>query len=297
MASLPNFIKHGAAGLDQLQGSKFLKLESGKTISIIPLTGVEPPQGEVNNGRNCVISYNQFTMWLDNLPDGVMSPMFPAIGGAGDPGTMLGLEPRFRAMMLCLVKGEEEERILALGISLFKQLIEIEQADGESIRGKVLKISKTGEGLKTKYRVVPTSARVDFDGEPETNLADHLGPTTREAIIEMLVRAEVWPPEGGDPYATPKKSKPGISTSTPSSGSKKSKPTPPPVVDEDEDEDFEDDEEEEVVTPPAKKKAPVAPPKPAAKEAAKPAKGKVKPPVEEVEEDEEDDWDDEDFED
>lgn len=294
---LPGFLKSGSAGLSEVGGNKFVKVETGQSVEIIPLTSVEPPYGEEANGSNSVLSFNQYTKWMDDLPDGALSPMFPAIGGPSDPGKMLGLESRFRALLLCLVKGEEEEKVFVMGVSVFKQLIDIEQAlDEKSIKGKVLKVSKTGSGLRTKWRIVPTGKSVEFEGEPETNLVDHVGPTTREEIIEMLTKAELWPPEGGDPYA--KKTKLGAGKSKIEQKPSSKKPVKPPVEDDDEEEDWEeDDEEEETPPPPAKKKQPLGKPKPSEtksspiKQQIGKGKQKPKPAIEE------DEWDDEEFED
>ncbi len=213
--ALPGFIRTGGEGLNQLAGGQFIKLEAGKPVELICLTGVEPPVGEQATGKNSVISFNQYTMWLDNLPDGARSPMFVATGGPFDPGHLLGLETRFKALMLCMVPNEEGEKILSMGASVFKQLVEIEQTSGESLRGHVIRILKTGEGLKTKYRVTPTTKAVNIDGEPETDLMDNVGPTERDEIVKMLVDAGVWPPPGGDPFVKSGKS---------------SKKTPPPAA-------------------------------------------------------------------
>lgn len=262
---LPSFIAAGRSGeLLTAGGGRFLKLESGKAITIIPLSGVNPPNEEEADGRNCVISFMQYSIWLDeaNRPEGANSPMFPAIGGPHDPGRLLGLEPKFRAMMICVVQGDDQEQIWAFGKQVFKQLVEIEDALGESIRGKILKITKTGTGMNTKYRVVNTGKSVPVDGTPDTDLLEWLGPTSREEIVEMLVKAEQWPPAGGDP-AMVVKPKPAVrptakpATTPTAAAPKAATPKPPvkkePVVEEedevldDEFEDFDEEVDEEAV--------------------------------------------------
>lgn len=224
----PSFVRAGSAGLDIARGGggQFLRFEAGKPVEVVMLHGVEPPAGEDPSGSNSIISFNQYAIWLDDLPEGVKSPVFPALGGKSDPGAMLGLEPRFKGLAIVMEKDGEDEKIWAFTVSIFKQLVEIEAAMGESLRGKVLRVTRTGEGLKTKYRITPTTKSVDIEGEPETNLLDHVGPTTREAIIEMLEAAGQWPPTGGDPFAKGK-----------TLGKAKTKPAP--VEDEPADEDFE----------------------------------------------------------
>lgn len=237
MGEIPSFIRTGQGGLASLASGSFLKLEAGKPISIIPLTGVEPPPGKAPNGKNCVISFMQYALWLENLPEGSRSPIFPAIGGKDDPGALLGLEPKFRALLLCSVEGEEEEKILPMGAQLFKQLVEIEQTLGQSIKGRVLRISRTGSGMQTKYRAVPSGASVEVTGEPELDLTENIGPTSRAEIVAMLEKAGKWPPVGGDPYANAPKATKGGKKNAP----EKELPfeVKPESGDSDEDEDYE----------------------------------------------------------
>lgn len=268
---LPGFLAAGRAGETLTAGGgRFLKLEAGKPIEIIPLTGVNPPDGEEADGKNCVISFMQYSLWLEEgqRPEGVSSPMFPSIGGPYDPGKLLGLDAKFRGMMLCVVKGDDQEQIWGFGKQVFKQLVEIEDALGESIRGKVIKISKTGTGMSTKYRVVNTGRSVPVSGSPETDLLEWIGPTTREEIVELLEKAEQWPPAGGDPMLAKKAVRPSVTptakpaTTKPAAAPAAATPKPAvkkpvvveeePVVEEelgDEFEDFEDEviEEEEIL--------------------------------------------------
>lgn len=200
--TLPSFV---GAGKDvQLGGTKWIRLEEGKPVDIIPLTGVEPPDGETPSGSNCVISYRKYTMWLDDLKEGQRSPSFPALGSADDPGAMLGLEAKFTGLMICAQKGEDGEKIWQFGISVFKQLVDIEAALGESIKGHIIRVTKKGSGMSTKYAVVNTGRIADIEGEPETDLMEQLGPTTRKEIIKVLEEVGQWPPVGGDPYAEAK---------------------------------------------------------------------------------------------
>lgn len=265
MSSIPSFIRPGYSGQQLVSKSKYLKLEAGAPVEIIPLTGVEPPTGTSPSGKNCVISYSTYTYWLTKeqlaeLPENTMSPSFPALGGEDDPGLLLGLEPKFRALMVIMKNdGDEDEYVWGFGISVFKQLVEIEQALGESIRGHILRVFKTGSGMSTKYRVVPTGKVVEIDGVVDTNLLEYIGPTTRESIVETLTNVGVWPPPGGDPYASKpaKPAKSGVKvgaahTEKPMAPKSKQPPKPAPVdepadVDPDgegwEDEDFEEPEE------------------------------------------------------
>lgn len=235
MGAVPSFLKSGENGLASLSGGAFIKLEAGKPVSVIMLTGVNAPKGEEANGKNSIISFNQYAIWMeqDELPEGARSPVFPALGGKSDPGVMLGLDARFRALALVKVVGEEDgdEKILGIGASLFKQLVEIEQAMGESLKGAIIRINRTGSGLTTKYTATASGKRVTIQGEPELDLTEHVGPTSRDAIVEMLSAAGKWPPPGGDPFANKVEVKSGtkIETTVPAGrkGAKKAEEVAP----------------------------------------------------------------------
>lgn len=196
---LPSFIRTGAAGLESGQASQWLKLEAGKPVEVICLTGVEPPQGEAPNGHNSVVSFDQYTHWIENPPEGVRSPIFVATGGPYDPGHILGLDLKPKHLMLVQVVGEDDEKILTMGPSIFKQMIDIETDLGESLAGHVVKITRTGEKMKTRYRVTATTRVFEIEGEPSTNLIENIGVTDRGEICKMLEAAGIWPPVGGDP--------------------------------------------------------------------------------------------------
>lgn len=220
--SLPSFVRTGATGLDSLgdANSKFIKLTAGKPVEIVPLSGLDG-----------VISYNQHALWLDEGN----SPIFPCFAEEWCPGDILGDKPRFRALLLCVVRGGDsthEEMILPMGIALFKQLVSIEEAIGESIRGHVIRITRTGERLSTRYNAVPTGRRVKLSGTPETNLLDHIGVTDPNEVVEMLEKTELWTDEHQHQYDRLR----GRSS----------------LVDDDDEEEA-DEEEAEEEKPPAKK--------------------------------------------
>ena len=217
--AVPSFIKTGEDALDQLSQGVFLKIEPNKPINLVFLTGVEPPAGMPKTGRNAILSFNQATVWVDkeDLPEGMQfSPSFVVTDDKYDPCRILGLEQRFKALALVMVEGETQERILPMGAMIWKQLVELERADG-SIRGRVIRISRTGDKLATKYSVTGTKREFELEGEPELNLMDHIGVWDREKVTETLTKLGMWPPVGGDPKLNVEAAK-----------SKKSAPKDPP---------------------------------------------------------------------
>lgn len=257
-SALPTFAKAGDKGQDFSSGKILPKMKAGEILEIVALTGVNPPEGETPTGSNCICAFQEYTLWIDRGADEKgFSPSFPNIGGPEEIGALLGLQPRFKGMMLVARKGEEEEKILTMGVQVYNQLVEIEKTLGESIKGQVLRIKRVGSGQNdTKYTVIQTGKRVTIEGDPETDMVPFMGPLTREGIVAMLEKAGQWPPKSDadsfddsedDEDEVPKKK----STTKTGSSSKPSpaKPSKPIVEDDDE-------VEEEVVETPKKKKAP-----------------------------------------
>lgn len=198
------------------------KIKPGETIEFVCLTGVKPPKDEEATTQNCTIDFYEYTMWKEGLGDGEFSPRFPKLSqgkpgdlgtleGHEDPGIVLGLEPRMKAMMLVAPseKGKPtgEEKIYSFSVSVYQQLLKIENELEESLKGKVLKISRTGAGrLDTRYQVITTGKSVDVTGEPSIDIIDWCGPTTYAQIIELLVRTGNWKQQEEKTPKTDKKS-------------------------------------------------------------------------------------------
>lgn len=210
--SLPNFLKAGDNAESLQSSGQFISLKDGESINLVLLTGVNPPKGEQATGSNCLISFNQYVIWINEndrpkTDDGspMMSPIFPQISKNSkvDVGQVLGLKPRFRAMMLVTKENELSdngitEYIWPMSISVWKQLSKLESAMG-SLKGKVIRFEREGSGLKTAYSLISLGREVTINGDPETDLTQHVGPMEREEITEMLEKFGMWPPAGGDP--------------------------------------------------------------------------------------------------
>jgi hypothetical protein len=185
----PSFIRTGTDAQDLLSGgpSVFLQLKAGKAYRAIMLHGVDG-----------IVSFNQHAIWQE---DG-NSPIFPCYNVPYCPGEIIGDKPRFRAMANVLVLNSEtkevEEKILAMGASLFKQLVTIEDTIGGSIRGQEIMFKRTGETrTNTKYSAIVTG-RTPYASvkgglpKPTIDMMEHIGPMTPEEAVEMLIKAGVW---------------------------------------------------------------------------------------------------------
>lgn len=222
MSNLPDFLRPGddAESISTTSG-QFIKLQDGDSVDIIPLTGFNPPKGEEANGSNCAISYNRYVIWMDEGKrpkdengEPKLSPMFPQISTDKneDPGAVIGYTPRFCCLLIVLKEeelssGRPREYILDMTVTVYRQFKKLEEAFG-SIKGKVLRLSREGTGLKTRYTLMNVGRTVNISGEPTIDLTDFIGPSTREGIIEELEEFGLWPPEGGDPLKKSKKPEP-----------------------------------------------------------------------------------------
>lgn len=111
--------------------------------------------------------------------------------GPDDPSHDLKLKPGYRAFMPVLVKGDEENkpRIWSMPISVHRSLCDI--AEMQRLAGLVVKVKKSGQGIKTKYTIVATPKVIKLGAikdipSPE-EIVSRLGPETREEIIAMIV--------------------------------------------------------------------------------------------------------------
>ena len=179
------FIKKGRAGLTSASGP-FVKIDPDKHVEIVPLTSTDE-----------AISFYQHSIWLEKGN----SPMFVDLGGPDDPGRMLGSKSRQKTLLHVLLKNDDdewEEKIYSHGIIAYRQLCDVEDAIGESIAGKVIRVNRSGAGIETRYNCVFTGKSLDLkkwmkaNGKPTLELLDFIGPTTRKGIIAMLKEAGLW---------------------------------------------------------------------------------------------------------
>jgi len=172
--------------------SKFIDLPEGRT-NVVFLTDVDAPEGEEPNGQNCIVFFSRYELWEAEDGDGNKRPaLFPKLEGE-DPGSQLGLTPKFRALALVIDPETETEKILGMSKSVYNGLVEIKEASG-TLKWKEVSILRTGTGIKTRYSVTNTGNVADVEGDPETDLMDHLGPSTPEEQIEMLKNVNEWHP-------------------------------------------------------------------------------------------------------
>jgi hypothetical protein len=164
-------VRKGTKAMPSSGNSEFLGIKPDESVTIAPLAGIED-----------MISIDQHVFWVD----GGSSPMFPCIG-EGCPGCAMGDSPRYRASLPVLTK-EDGPKIFSFGTQVARQLSEIASELG-NLKGAMLKVKRTGSGLKTSYTVVAVGKSVKTEGVKVPDVEKAIGPTTREEIVKLLEEA------------------------------------------------------------------------------------------------------------
>jgi len=150
-------------------GNAFFKLGAGDTADVVILSGA-----------NDILSCEQCAIWIDD-PD-VMSPVWVYTGG-DDPSNELGIPRGYRAYIAILHDGEP--KIWSLSKTVHNQLLDISDA-GALEPGAMVRVKRTGAGLKTRYSVVPRGKSKDVEDVDVPDILEALGPLTSEGVWDML---------------------------------------------------------------------------------------------------------------
>ena len=152
-------------------GQQFLSLKEGDTIQMAPLVGLDG-----------MVSADMHEYW--NIKPAIYHP---CVGARKCPGEAVGNDPRFKGYLPVLVK-DQGIMIYPFTISVYKQLEQLENAldEGETLAGFVLRVSRTGSGLATRYTVLGIGKRIDVKDSEVPDFIDRLGPQTLEEIWELL---------------------------------------------------------------------------------------------------------------
>lgn len=182
-------------------GIDWIRFEGETPIDMVPLANMD-----------ALISINQHALWRD----GGGSPIFPCIRATGQvcPGCVMGDKAKYKAFLPVLVKdgGEFKLKFFAFGVSVAEQLNEIDEDSGSGIRGKVIRVRRTGAKLTTRYKVivrdVPRLDAKTLDKFEVPDVTKALGPITTEDI-EALLEAKEFPYEKPEPVKPEKAIKKG----------------------------------------------------------------------------------------
>lgn len=224
-----SIIRKGASALPMgANDGPFIGLKDGDVLDVVPLIGIDE-----------IVAFDQHAIWLEDTP----SIMVPCLQDETCPCCAINDKPRYRAMIIVQVKGENgvEEKVLPMGIGLTRDLAELDEAMEGGIKGAILRVKRTGSGLRTRYSIIPTGGRAKKLLDPTLDLEELAGTTDPDEISALLLRANLVSGGGKEldddeqeEEAPPRKSrKPKSSKPAPKTGK--------PVDEENEDEEDDDD--------------------------------------------------------
>lgn len=147
----------------------FLSIGDGENVVFAPLNGLDE-----------LVSAEMHEYW--DINPAIFHPCI----GKDCPGCAVGHESRFKAY-LPVVKKDGDTALWAFTISVYNQLEDLEDALEEgSLEGAVMKLSRRGTGLNTRYTVTGLGKFIDVSEVERFDFIDSLGPTTVEEITDLL---------------------------------------------------------------------------------------------------------------
>lgn len=109
---------------------------------------------------------------------------FPCIG-AGCPACASGHQPKYKSYMAILVQGEATSRILPMGISIERALEDIKEELG-TLKGRALKLKRTGKGFATRYNIVNLGKTLKIDAVTPISIEENITILDAAAITKRL---------------------------------------------------------------------------------------------------------------
>lgn len=166
--------RKGREGIRKSGGdNRFISIKADESIVVAPMVDIAD-----------LISVDMHSWWDVNP-----APHLVCLGEEC-PSCALGHEARYKAYLPVLTR-EGEPKVLAAGISVVRQLEDLEDEIGH-IKGNVLKIKRTGSSwMSTKYSVIPIGKKVDTSKYEVLDVESMLGPVTREDQIDALRSAGI----------------------------------------------------------------------------------------------------------
>lgn len=167
-------IRKGADKLYSDSGSKssiFLTLKENDSFSVALLGGLSE-----------ILSVDMHSWW-DYTP----APHLVCLGSKAEcPSCQLGHEPKTKSY-IPVVTQEGEPKLLIAGAQIINALKELEAEVG-NLNGYVVRVKRTGSGLKTKYVTMGTGKKVDVSSYTVPDLEPALGVMTWDEQVEELAK-------------------------------------------------------------------------------------------------------------
>lgn len=159
-------------------GGGFLSIKGGESMTLALLHGLDQ-----------MISADMHEYWE------IQPAIFHPCLGPDCPGCETGNKPRQKGYM-GVVDREGNVMVWPFTSSVYKQLETLEDSliedaddDEDPLVGYVIKFSRDGSGLNTKYSVVGVGKYIDVSEVEHPEIISHLGETDRDKIVEKLEEA------------------------------------------------------------------------------------------------------------
>jgi hypothetical protein len=149
-------------------GGAYFKIDAGEMADVVILSSADD-----------ILSCEQCAIWLDEGN----SPVWVYTGG-DDPSNALGIPRAYRAYIGILHEGEP--KVWSLSKTVHNMLLEISDA-GALEPGAMVRVKRTGTGLKTRYSIVPRGKTKDISDVEAPDIIESLGPITSEGVWDMMV--------------------------------------------------------------------------------------------------------------
>ena len=131
-----------------------------------------------------IVSVEQCALWQHYNP----SPVWTYIGPT-DPSHELGVNAGYRAFLPISYKkdGEVLVRLWSMSKTSHRRISEVSEMSGP-LKGQIVRIKRTGAGLKTEHSIVPIGKRVKISESVPTidDIIELLGPYDRDEIISYI---------------------------------------------------------------------------------------------------------------
>ena len=162
-------VKKGITGTVSAGGPRqFVSINPDSSVTVVPLENLDE-----------VVNVQLHSFW--DIRPAVLVPCLKT----NCPACDIGNEPRFRAYIPVLLKGEGVQ-ILSAGSQIVAQLQAFSDEVEGGITGQVFKIKRTGSGLSTRYAVVPLGKKVDVHEKVVPDVVEAIGPVDRAGIVRKL---------------------------------------------------------------------------------------------------------------
>lgn len=155
-------------------GGGFVSIKDGDTLPIVPLLSLNE------------MIHAEFHEFWDVRP----AYFHPCIGENCPSCELTNNKPRFKGYLP--VQTKDGVKIWAFTISIYEQLLALDEELEGGLRGYLVKFSRKGSGKNgTTYTATCVGKKIDISGVEVLEFTQYLGPTNAEDIRKGLIRHNI----------------------------------------------------------------------------------------------------------